>query len=77
MSYLNKKKFVKIKEQINQLGFNGETVLKFIEEEGYDEFLFLSNNIDIEKDEEILIIIADLVHLVIEKENEDYILKIE
>lgn len=77
MSYLNKKKFVKIKEQINQLGFNGETVLKFIEEEGYDEFLFLSNNIDIEKDEEILIIIADLVHLVIEKENEDYILKVE
>lgn len=77
MSYLNKKKFVKIKEQINQLGFNGETVLKFIEEEGYDEFLFLSNNIDIEKDEEILIIIADLVHLVIEKENENYILKIE
>ena len=77
MSYLNKKKFVKIKEQINQLGFDGEIILKFIEEEGYDEFLFLSNNIDIEKDEEFLIIIADLVHLVIEKENENYILKIE
>ncbi len=77
MSYLNKKKFVKIKEQINQLGFDGEIILKFIEEEGYDEFLFLSNNIDIEKDEEFLIIIADLVHLVIEKENENYTLKIE
>lgn len=77
MSYLNKKKFVKIKEQINQLGFDGEIILKFIKEEGYDEFLFLSNNIDIEKDEEFLIIIADLVHLVIEKENENYILKIE
>lgn len=77
MSYLNKKKFVKIKEQINQLEFDGEIILKFIEEEGYDEFLFLSNNIDIEKDEEFLIIIADLVHLVIKKENENYTLKIE
>lgn len=67
MSYLKKNKFIKIKNQLNELGFNGEQVLEFIEKEGYDEFLFLANNIEFEKDEEILLIIADFVHLVIEK----------
>lgn len=77
MSYLKKNKFIKIKNQLNELGFNGEQVLEFIEKEGYDEFLFLSNNIEFEKDEEILLIIADFVHLVIEKKEENYTLKIE
>ncbi len=77
MSYLKKNKFIKIKNQLNELGFNGEQVLEFIEKEGYDEFLFLSSNIEFEKDEEILLIIADFVHLVIEKKEENYTLKIE
>ena len=77
MSYLKKNKFIKLKENLNNLGFDGQKILEFIEKEGYDEFLFLANNIEIEKDEEILLIIADFVHLVIEKNNEDYILKIE
>lgn len=77
MSYLKKNKFIKIKNQLNELGFNGEQVLEFIEKEGYDEFLFLANNIEFEKDEEILLIIADFVHLVIEKKKENYTLKIE
>lgn len=77
MSYLKKNKFIKIKTQLNELGFNGEQVLEFIEKEGYDEFLFLANNIEFEKDEEILLIIADFVHLVIEKKEENYTLKIE
>ncbi|MBP6408480.1 MAG: hypothetical protein KA277_04460 [Fusobacteriaceae bacterium] len=77
MSYLKKNKFIKIKNQLNELGFNGEQVLEFIEKEGYDEFLFLANNIEFEKDEEILLIIADFVHLVIEKKEENYTLKIE
>ena len=64
MSYLKKNKFIKIKNQLNELGFNGEQVLEFIEKEGYDEFLFLANNIEFEKDAEILLIIADFVHLV-------------
>ena len=68
---------IKIKNQLNELGFNGEQVLEFIEKEGYDEFLFLANNIEFEKDEEILLIIADFVHLVIEKKEENYTLKIE
>ena len=73
MSYLKKNKFIKLKENLNNLGFDGQKILEFIEKEGYDEFLFLANNIEIEKDEEILLIIADFVHLVIEKNNEDYI----
>ena len=77
MSYLKKNKFIKLKENLNNLGFDGQKILEFIEKEGYDEFLFLANNIEIEKDKEILLIIADFVHLVIEKNNEDYILKIE
>ncbi len=77
MSYLKKNKFIKIKNQLNELGFNGEQVLEFIEKEGYDEFLFLASNIEFEKDEEILLIIADFVHLVIEKKEENYTLKIE
>lgn len=77
MSYLKKNKFIKIKNQLNELGFNGEQVLEFIKKEGYDEFLFLANNIEFEKDEEILLIIADFVHLVIEKKEENYTLKIE
>ena len=77
MGYLKKNKFIKIKNQLNELGFNGEQVLEFIEKEGYDEFLFLANNIEFEKDEEILLIIADFVHLVIEKKEENYTLKIE
>ena len=77
MSYLKKNKFIKIKNQLNELGFNWEQVLEFIEKEGYDEFLFLANNIEFEKDEEILLIIADFVHLVIEKKEENYTLKIE
>ena len=77
MSYIKKNKFIKIKNQLNELGFNGEQVLEFIEKEGYDEFLFLANNIEFEKDEEILLIIADFVHLVIEKKEENYTLKIE
>lgn len=77
MSYLKKNKFIKIKTQLNELGFNGEQVLEFIEKEGYDEFLFLASNIEFEKDEEILLIIADFVHLVIEKKEENYTLKIE
>ena len=77
MSYLKKNKFIKIKNQLNELGFNGEQVLEFIEKEGYDEFLFLANNIEFERDEEILLIIADFVHLVIEKKEENYTLKIE
>ena len=55
MSYLKKNKFIKIKNQLNELGFNGEQVLEFIEKEGYDEFLFLASNIEFEKDEEILL----------------------
>ena len=51
--------------------------ITIIEKEGYDEFLFLANNIEFEKDEEILLIIADFVHLVIEKKEENYTLKIE
>lgn len=77
MSYLKKNKFIKIKNQLNELGFNGEQVLEFVEKEGYDEFLFLASNIEFEKDEEILLIIADFVHLVIEKKEENYTLKIE
>lgn len=77
MSYLKKNKFIKIKNQLNELGFNGEQVLEFIEKEGYDEFLFLASNIEFEKDEEILLIIADFIHLVIEKKEENYTLKIE
>lgn len=77
MSYLKKNKFIKIKTQLNELGFNGEQVLEFVEKEGYDEFLFLASNIEFEKDEEILLIIADFVHLVIEKKEENYTLKIE
>ena len=77
MSYLKKNKFIKIKNQLNELGFNGKQVLEFIEKEGYDEFLFLASNIEFEKDEEILLIIADFIHLVIEKKEENYTLKIE
>ena len=77
MSYLKKNKFIKIKEKLNELEFDGKQILEFIEKEGYDEFLFLASNIEIEKDEEVLLIIADFVHLVIEKENENYTLKIE
>ena len=33
MSYLKKNKFIKIKNQLNELGFNGEQVLEFIEKE--------------------------------------------
>jgi len=77
MSYLKKNKFIKIKEKLNDLEFDGQQILEFIEKEGYDEFLFLASNIEIEKDEEVLLIIADFVHLVIEKENENYTLKIE
>ena len=76
-SHKLRNKFIKIKNQLNELGFNGEQVLEFIEKEGYDEFLFLANNIEFEKDEEILLIIADFVHLVIEKKEENYTLKIE
>ena len=39
-----------IKNQLNELGFNGEQVLEFIEKEGYDEFLFLANNIEFTAD---------------------------
>lgn len=77
MSYINKKKFVKLKENINNLGLNGDEIIKFIEEEGYDEFLFDSNEIKIELDMNDLIIIAQDVHLVIIKNKDSYKLIIE
>ena len=77
MSYINKKKLIKLKEKINHLNMNGEEILLYIEKEGYDEFLFLANNIEIEKDNQYLIITADDVNLVIKKENEVYSLSIE
>ena len=77
MSYINKKKFVKLKENINNLGLNGDERIKFIEEEGYDEFLFNSNEIKIELDKNDLIIIAQDVHLVVIKNEDSYKLLIE
>ena len=77
MSYINKKKFVKLKENINNLVLNGDEIIKFIEEEGYDEFLFNSNEIKIELDKNDLIIIAQDVHLVVIKNEDFYKLLIE
>lgn len=77
MSFLNKKKFVKLAESIDNLGFDGRTILEFIEDSGYDEFLFNSNEIITERDVEVLILIAQDVHLVITKDNDNYSLSVE
>lgn len=77
MSYINKKKFVKLKDDINNLGLNGDKIIKFIETEGYDEFLFNSNEIKLELDINDLIIIAQDVHLIIIKNEDSYKLVIE
>lgn len=77
MSFLGKKKFIKLIENINNLGFNGKEILKFIEDSGYDEFLFNSNEIIVEKDFQALIIIAQDVHLIIIKNENQYVLSVE
>lgn len=77
MSFLNKKKFVKLAESIDNLGFDGKGILGFIEDSGYDEFLFNSNEIITERDVEVLILIAQDVHLVITKDNDNYSLSVE
>ena len=77
MSFLNKKKFVKLAESIDNLGFDGRAILEFIEDSGYDEFLFNSNEIITERDVEVLILIAQDVHLVITKDNDNYSLSVE
>ena len=77
MSFLNKKKFVKLAESIDNLGFDGKAILEFIEDSGYDEFLFNSNEIITERDVEVLILIAQDVHLVITKDNDNYSLSVE
>ena len=77
MSYINKKKFLKLKENINNLGLNGEEIIKFIEEEGYDEFLFNSNEIQLELNKNDLMIIAQDVHLIIIKNEDSYQLIVE
>lgn len=77
MSYINKKKFVKLKDDINNLGLNGDAIIKFIEIEGYDEFLFNSNEIKLEFDAKDLIIIAQDVHLIVIKNEDSYKLVIE
>lgn len=77
MSYINKKKFVKLKDDINNLGLNGDKIIKFIETEGYDEFLFNSNEIKLELDANDLIIVAQDVHLIVIKNEDSYKLIIE
>lgn len=77
MSYLNKKKFVKLKEEIDKLGFNGLEIIKFIESEGYDEFIFNASSIEIELNQEDILITADFVCLLIEKQENSYSLTVE
>lgn len=77
MSFLGKKKLIKLIESIDNLGFNGKEIVKFIEESGYDEFLFNSNEIIVEKDSQVLIIIAQDVHLIIIKNENQYFLSVE
>lgn len=77
MSYLNKKKFVKLRESISKLGFDGLEIVNFLETEGYDEFIFNSSSIETEVSNGDLVIIADFVCLVIIKNENEYKLIVE
>lgn len=77
MSFINKKKFVKLAISIEEQGYDGKKVLELLEVEGYDEFLFNSSEIKVEKEGEELLIIADFVYLVIQENQGIYKLTIE